>query len=88
MDGSNRSVLVLDALGRPRAIAVDNPIGQEEGEGRVYWTDNLYQRIESVSLNGSHRRVEIGGCCLAVRNACLLFRIMVRLRSCKFLRCT
>lgn len=60
LDGSNMTTIIMEELGRPRAIVVDNPIGGEDG-GRIYWTDNLYKRIESASLNGSDRRVEIGG---------------------------
>lgn len=66
LDGSNRTTVVSGDLGRPRGIAVDNPVGVEEGEGRIYWTDNLNGKIESASLNNdSDRRVEIGEHCWA-----------------------
>lgn len=54
MDGSNRTTLVSNFLGQPRAIAVDHSL---DGEGRVYWTDGFYRTIESVSLDGSDRTV-------------------------------
>ena len=60
MDGSNRTTIFTEGLGRPLAITVYHPVGVSGEPGRIYWTDNLYKRIESAALNGTDRRVEIG----------------------------
>ena len=59
MDGTGRTAIVTDSLGLPRCIAVDHAPG--ELEGRIYWTDESYRKIESASLNGSDRVTVIGG---------------------------
>ncbi|XP_048586390.1 uncharacterized protein LOC5504315 isoform X1 [Nematostella vectensis] len=53
MNGSNRRVLISNALDDPRAILVDPP------NGKLYWADwtRRRPRIEVANMDGSNRRV-------------------------------
>jgi len=58
MDGSGRSTVVANISGQPRSVAVHHPPGAVDG--RIYWTDEMNGLIESASLEGSDRRVDVG----------------------------
>ena len=56
LDGSHTNAIITANLGRPLYVTVDNP----GANGRIYWTDSYYDRIESATLNGGDRRVVLG----------------------------
>ena len=56
LDGSRTNAIITANLGRPLYVTVDNP----GANGRIYWTDSYYDRIESATLNGGDRRVVLG----------------------------
>lgn len=51
LDGSNRTVLVIDELDWPNGIAVDHE------NGWVYWCDTKKSTVETVSVNGKGRTI-------------------------------
>ncbi|XP_015126789.1 low-density lipoprotein receptor-related protein 2 [Diachasma alloeum] len=56
MDGSRRTALVSRQLGRPSALTIDYSMYHT-----VYWADSKLNVIESISPDGSNRKVVIKG---------------------------
>ena len=52
---STRQVIVKRNLGWPNGLAVDYILN------RIWWTDAKKDSIESVNLNGNHRRIVLKG---------------------------
>uniref|UniRef100_A0A8C4QIE6 Low-density lipoprotein receptor-related protein 2 n=1 Tax=Eptatretus burgeri TaxID=7764 RepID=A0A8C4QIE6_EPTBU len=55
MDGSNRVLLVRSKLGWPAAISLDLVLR------RLYWVDNRYDYIETVTYDGLDRKTILSG---------------------------
>lgn len=51
MDGSGRTFFVKDNIGWPNGLTIDYP------SSRLYWVDARLKVIESISLDGTDRRV-------------------------------
>ena len=51
MDGSSRQVLVKEDIGWPNGIALD------VDEQTLYWCDAKTDRIESINVDGTNRKV-------------------------------
>ena len=58
LDGSHANTIITTNLDRPLYITVDNP----GANGRTYWTDSYYDRIEYATLHGGDRRVSVCTC--------------------------
>ncbi|EDO48729.1 predicted protein, partial [Nematostella vectensis] len=50
MDGKGREIMVFDNITWPNGLSLDLP------SNRLYWTDGKHGTIESVTLDGKHRR--------------------------------
>ena len=60
MDGQQRRVLLDEDLGWPTGLALDYVNG-----GRIYWCDSKENIIESMTAEGSERKIIMSGgqCC-------------------------
>lgn len=64
MDGSHRDIFVTSkTVLWPNGLSLDIPAG------RLYWVDAFYDRIETILLNGTDRKVG--------RRACVVFMVCV-----------
>ncbi|KAF2359636.1 LDLR class B repeat [Trinorchestia longiramus] len=63
LDGSMRIILVSEGLTEPTSLAVDDTLPDQAGvpQPRLYWYDVRPNRIESLQLDGSNRRVLVSG---------------------------
>lgn len=75
MDGSHRDIFVTSkTVLWPNGLSLDIPAG------RLYWVDAFYDRIETILLNGTDRKV--GRHALCVFPQALLDHFYVWMRLC------
>lgn len=47
-------------IGQLNGLTVDDGFHNHDGIARIYWTDGLLKRIESIHLDGTQRKIIIG----------------------------
>ena len=60
LDGSGRMTLVHQDTGQLNGITIDRIVEDHRNRlPRIYWTDGILQRIESIRIDGTDRRVDL-----------------------------
>lgn len=54
MDGTERRSFLDEDVHQPSGLAVDVKLG------KLYWTDRALQRLESINIDGTGRKIELG----------------------------
>lgn len=54
MDGTERRSFLDEDMHQPSGLAVDVKLG------KLYWTDRALQRLESINIDGTGRKIELG----------------------------